>query len=39
MQSGDFEVEDMRWDREACVEAMQVCGHWASVRWSDDKDF
>jgi hypothetical protein len=38
-QSGDFEAEDMCWDRKACVEAKQVCGRWASVRWSDDKDF
>jgi hypothetical protein len=38
-QSGDFEAEDTRQDRKACVEAKQVCGHWASVRWSDDKDF
>jgi uncharacterized protein YcnI len=37
-QSGDFE-EDTRRDRKACVEAKQVCGRWASVRWSDDKDF
>jgi hypothetical protein len=29
MQSGDFEVEDTRWDRMACVEATQgaVAGH------------
>jgi hypothetical protein len=38
MQSGDFEEEDMRRDRTACVEANQVCGRWASVRRSDDKD-
>jgi hypothetical protein len=38
-QSGDIEAEDTRWDRKACVEAKQVCGRWASVRWSDDKDF
>jgi hypothetical protein len=25
-QSGDFEVEDTRRDRKACVEAKQVCG-------------
>jgi hypothetical protein len=31
-QSGDFEVEDTRRDRKACVDAKQVCGHWASVR-------
>jgi hypothetical protein len=28
MQSGDFEVEDMRRDRKASVEAKQVCGRW-----------
>jgi hypothetical protein len=38
-QFEDFEAEDTRWDRKACVEAKQVCGRWASVRWSDDKDF
>jgi uncharacterized protein YcnI len=38
-QSGDFEAEDTRRDRKACVEAKQVCGHLASVRWSDEKDF
>jgi hypothetical protein len=38
-QPGDFEVEDTRWDRKACVEAKQVCCRWASIRWSDDKDF
>jgi hypothetical protein len=38
-QSGDFDAEDTRRDRMACVEAKQVCGRWASVRWSDDKDF
>jgi hypothetical protein len=38
-QSGDFETEDTRGDRKACVEAKQVCGRWASFRWSDDKDF
>jgi hypothetical protein len=37
-QSGDFEAEDTRRDRKSCVEAKQVCGRWASVRWSDDKD-
>jgi hypothetical protein len=31
--------EQARRDRKACVEAKQVCGRWASVRWSDDKDF
>jgi hypothetical protein len=30
-QSGDFEAEDTRWDRKACVEAKQVCGRWASI--------
>jgi hypothetical protein len=29
--SGDFEAEDTRRDRKACVEAKQVCGCWASV--------
>jgi hypothetical protein len=38
-QSGDFEAEDTRRHRKACVEAKQVCGRWASVRWSNDKDF
>jgi uncharacterized protein YcnI len=38
-QSGDFEAKDTRQDRKACVEAKQVCGRKASVRWSDDKDF
>jgi hypothetical protein len=38
-QSGDFEAEDTRRDQKACVEAKQVCGRWASVWWSDDKDF
>jgi hypothetical protein len=33
----DFEVEDTRRDRKACVETKQVCGRWASVRWSDGK--
>jgi hypothetical protein len=36
-QSGDFEAEDMHQDRKTCVEAKQVCGHWASVRWCDEK--
>jgi hypothetical protein len=36
---GDFEAEDTRRDLKACVEAKQVCGRWASIRWSDDKDF
>jgi hypothetical protein len=30
-QSGDFEAEDTHWDHNACVEAKQVCGRWASV--------
>jgi hypothetical protein len=38
-QFRDFEAEDMRRDRKACVEAKQVCGRWTSVQWSDDKDF
>jgi hypothetical protein len=38
-QSRDFEAEYTRRDRKACVEAKQVCGRWASIRWSDDKDF
>jgi hypothetical protein len=38
-QSGDFEAEDTRRDCKACVEAKQVCGRWASVRWSDEKDY
>jgi hypothetical protein len=38
-QSGDFEAEDTRRDHKACFEAKQVRGRWASVRWSDDKDF
>jgi hypothetical protein len=38
-QSGDFDAEDTRRDRKACVEAKQVCGRWASVGWSNDKDF
>jgi hypothetical protein len=38
-QSGDFDAEDTRRDRKACVEAKQVCGRWPSVRWSHDKDF
>jgi hypothetical protein len=38
-QSGVFKAEDTRQDRKVCVEAKQVCGRWASVRWSDDKDF
>jgi hypothetical protein len=38
-QSGDFEAEDTRRNRKACVEAKQVCGRWAFVQWSEDKDF
>jgi hypothetical protein len=38
-QSRDFEAEDTRRDHKACVKAKQVCGRWASIRWSDDKDF
>jgi hypothetical protein len=38
-QSGDFEAENTCRDRKACVEAKKVCGSWASVRWSDDKDY
>jgi hypothetical protein len=38
-QSRDFEAEGTRRDRKACIEAKQVWGHWASVQWSDDKDF
>jgi uncharacterized protein YcnI len=37
-QSEDFEAEDTRRDRKACVEAKQVCGRSASVRWFDNKD-
>jgi hypothetical protein len=38
-QTGDFEAEDTCRDHKACIEAKQVCGRWASVRWSNDKDF
>jgi hypothetical protein len=38
-QSGIFEGEDTCRDLKACVEAKQGCDRWASVRWSDDKDF
>jgi hypothetical protein len=38
-QSREFEAEDKRRVRKTCVEAKQVCGRWASVRWRDDKDF
>jgi hypothetical protein len=30
-QFGDFEAEDTRRDRNACVEAKQDCGRWAFV--------
>jgi hypothetical protein len=30
-QSEDFEGEDTRQDRKACVGAKQVCSRWASV--------
>jgi hypothetical protein len=33
MQFGDFEAEDTHRDRKACVEAKQVCGRRASIRW------
>jgi hypothetical protein len=35
-QSGDFKVEDAHRYRKAFVEAKQVCGRWASVRWCED---
>jgi hypothetical protein len=38
-RSRDFEAVDTRRDHKACVEAQQVCCRWASVQWSDDKDF
>jgi hypothetical protein len=38
-QFQDFEAEDTRQDCKACVEAKQVCGRWASVLWSDEKEF
>jgi hypothetical protein len=28
MQCEDFEEEDTRQDRKACVEAKKVCGRW-----------
>jgi hypothetical protein len=37
-QFGDFEAEDTRRDHKACVEAKQVYGCWASVRWCEDND-
>jgi hypothetical protein len=36
-QSGDFKEEDTRRDPKACVEAKQVWGRRASVRWCDHK--
>jgi hypothetical protein len=30
-QSGEFEADDTRRDRKACVEAKQVCSRWATV--------
>jgi hypothetical protein len=36
-RSENFEAEDTRRDRKACVEAKQVCGRWASVLWSVTK--
>jgi hypothetical protein len=39
MPSRDFEAEDTRRDRKACVEAKKVSVRWASVRRSYDKDF
>jgi hypothetical protein len=38
-QSGGFEAEDTCRDLKACVEAKEICGRWASIRWSKDKDF
>jgi hypothetical protein len=38
-QFGDFEAEDTRRDRKACVESKQVCGRWASVRWCYEDNF
>jgi hypothetical protein len=38
-QSRNFEAKDKRRGCKACVEAKQFCGHRASIRWSDDKDF
>jgi hypothetical protein len=41
MQSGDFEVEDMRSDRKACVEANQVAatGHPSDGAMTKISDF
>jgi hypothetical protein len=38
-QSGIFEAENTRRDRKACVEAKQVCGRRASVRWCYEYNF
>jgi hypothetical protein len=38
-QSGIFEEEDTRRDCKAYVEAKQVCGRWASVRWCYEDNF
>jgi hypothetical protein len=38
-QSEIFEAKDTRRDRNACVEAKQVCGHWASVDGAKTKTF
>jgi hypothetical protein len=38
-QFGDSEAEDTHRDRKACVEAKQVCGRWASVRWCYEDNF
>jgi hypothetical protein len=38
-QSRDFEAEDTRRDRKACVEAKQVCDRWACVRWCYEDNF
>jgi hypothetical protein len=40
-QSGDFEAEDTRWDRKACVEAKQVAvaGHPSDGAMTKISDF
>jgi D-hexose-6-phosphate mutarotase len=40
-QSGDFEAEDTRWDRKACVEAKQVAvvGHPSDGAMTKVSDF
>jgi hypothetical protein len=40
-QSGDFEAEDTRWDRKACVEAKQVAvaGHLSDGAMTKISDF